>query len=168
MPKGDGKGWAKSKVPIMDRFWSCVVKDEVTGCWLWQRYLVKGYGQFSVTRGERVYAHRFAWELLRGPIPDGLTIDHLCKVTACCNPSHLEPVTQAENTRRSWDESGIDPSRALCPNGHPWVGGDLYATPAGDRQCRACRREADARYRERRRGADTPLRPRGARRRATE
>lgn len=80
-------------------FWANVVQNE-DGCWIWQRSLKRGYGQM---RGYRraASAHRFAYELLVGPIPPGMDIDHLCKVRACCNPGHLEVVTRAENLRRS-------------------------------------------------------------------
>lgn len=76
--------------------------DAATGCWVWQRATTKsgGYGQIRV--GGRIQmAHRYYYEKHVGPIPAGLHIDHLCKNTVCVNPSHLEPVTQAENNRRS-------------------------------------------------------------------
>lgn len=68
---------------------------EYTGC-----ISTKGYGWLAKDGG-RVLAHRAAYELLVGPIPDGLTLDHLCRNTKCCNPSHLEPVTNSENVRRA-------------------------------------------------------------------
>lgn len=58
-----------------------------------------GYGRFSVNN-QTYYVHRFAYELLVGPIPDGLTVDHLCRTRLCANPRHLEPVPQSENSRR--------------------------------------------------------------------
>lgn len=71
-----------------------------TGCWIWRGTPgANGYGRLSI--GNRpTYAHRAAYELHVGPIPAGLTIDHLCRVRMCVNPDHLEPVTRAENTRR--------------------------------------------------------------------
>lgn len=70
------------------------------GCWIWQGAPGKnGYGRMSI--GDRLqYVHRLSYEHHVGPIPDGLTIDHLCRVRMCINPEHLEPVTFAENTRR--------------------------------------------------------------------
>jgi hypothetical protein len=70
------------------------------GCHLWAGSLTKaGYGIVSHRQVNR-YAHRVAWELLHGPIPDGLSIDHLCRVRSCINPAHMEPVSPAENCRR--------------------------------------------------------------------
>lgn len=70
------------------------------GCWLWAGAPGKnGYGRISVENTVR-YAHRVSYETFVGPIPQGLTIDHLCRVRMCINPGHLEPVTLAENTRR--------------------------------------------------------------------
>lgn len=82
------------------------IKVIETGCWIWQgSRTTAGYGncylrQIPFRRAIQHYVHRFVFEALRGPIPEGLQIDHLCRVRACCNPNHLEPVTHAENGRR--------------------------------------------------------------------
>ena len=86
-----------------ERFWSKVDKNGPGGCWLWTASLNnRGYGRFGPT-GQRklVRAHRWAYEAVVGPIPDGLVIDHLCGVKRCVNPAHLEPVTNFENLRRA-------------------------------------------------------------------
>lgn len=81
------------------RFWAKVAITP--SCWLWQGWADRdGYGALDVG-GRFTRAHRFAYEELVGPIPDGLTIDHLCRVRNCVNPDHMEPVTLAENTRRA-------------------------------------------------------------------
>lgn len=90
------------------RFWSKVSKTDT--CWLWTGTLdVKGYGQFWDGR-VIARAPRFAYTFLVGPIPEGLTIDHLCRVVACVNPVHLEPVTSEENSRRMHVARGHKPS----------------------------------------------------------
>jgi hypothetical protein len=122
-------------VPAPIRFWAKV--DRSDGCWLWRGCAVPpGYGQFAPTRDKRIGAHRYAYEQLIGPIPEGLSLDHLCRTPLCVNPSHLEPVTHAENMRRS--------RKTHCKRGHELAGDNLYFTKRGDRGCRACRTERNA------------------------
>jgi hypothetical protein len=78
-----------------------VVIDEATGCWVWQGQMNRnGCGRMYAGGGKRLMSHRLMYELTIGPIPTGLLIDHKCRVRACCNPDHLEPVTHAENIHR--------------------------------------------------------------------
>lgn len=122
-----------------ERFWSKVEKTET--CWLWTASLCDGYGQFSVSAGLPRRAHRVAYELLVGPIPEGLTLDHLCRVRNCVRPDHLEPVTQAENTRRA------SLGKTHCRQGHPYDEANTYIRPSrGERECRICRRESMKRW----------------------
>jgi hypothetical protein len=73
-----------------------------SGCWIWQGTVTRaGYGIITLAGKRTTGAHRWAYELLAGPIPEGLTLDHLCYVPLCVNPAHLEPVTRDENKRRS-------------------------------------------------------------------
>jgi hypothetical protein len=100
------------------------------GCWLWRGTLVGGYGQFW-DQGRKGYAARWAYEHWRGPVPAGLTIDHLCRIRACVNPWHLEPVTLAENISRA---VAFREPRTRCRRGHKY-----YVTPlTGLRYCRTC------------------------------
>lgn len=89
---------AARKPTLSERFWS---KVRVTHeCWLWIAGLDHyGYGQFHLDR-KVVKAHRLAYELVIGPIPVGLDIDHVCRVRRCVNPWHMELVTRGENVRR--------------------------------------------------------------------
>lgn len=119
-----------------------VVYDPATGCWLWSRgLLTTGYGS-AKRDGRSRGAHRVAFELYRGPVPDGLVLDHLCQVRCCVNPAHLEVVTNRENVRR-----GLRSDTAThCSRGHSWAEHERRHRN-GRRYCRACHREADRRYR---------------------
>lgn len=86
----------RDHVSDWDRFWARV---EIGVCWTWIGSTDRGYGVFGA-QGRYFRAHRWAWEALVGPIPEGLHLDHLCRNPSCVNPDHLEPVTQAENIRR--------------------------------------------------------------------
>lgn len=103
------------------------VKVTSSGCWNWTgRHQDRKYGRGRlIVRGEIYLAYRVSYELFIGRIPDGLAIDHLCRNPRCVNPTHLEPVTFAENARRT--------ALPYCRKGHARV--------AGERQCGVCRRE---------------------------
>ena len=129
------------RIALEERFWAKVVRTD--SCWLWTASRVcDGYGQFRV--GSRpVSAHRFAYELLVGPIPDGLQIDHLCRVRHCVNPAHMEPVTQRVNILRGEGITARHAAQTHCLNGHPLVGENLRPADLrrGKRLCLTCCRE---------------------------
>jgi hypothetical protein len=122
------------------------------GCWQWTGYrIAAGYGKVSILGTRRKdLAHRVSYRLFVGPIPDGLTIDHLCRNTGCVRPDHLEPVTLRENIRRS------KPERTTCPHGHSLADAYIDVTPAGFRhkKCRTCVLDRVRRRRERLGGTD--------------
>jgi hypothetical protein len=121
------------------RFWAKVDLDAPRGCWEWTALIhTAGYGNFRPhNQGPLLYAHRYAYELARGPIPAGLTIDHLCRNRACVNPAHLEPVTNRENIQRA------AALKTHCPQGHPYDETNTYRHKGHGRECRTC---VNARY----------------------
>lgn len=139
-----------------ERFWAKVDKSGPGGCWLWTATVNgPGYGTFSLgadrAEGEprQVMAHRWSYEAMVGPIPEGLHIDHLCRVPRCVNPSHLEPVTRSENARRGIHSNHMG-ERTHCKYGHPFIG-ENYSMSGNTRICRVCKRERMRRTRAARR-----------------
>lgn len=139
-----------------DRFWSKVDRTQDC-CWLWQGHVTAaGYGKYSWRNAGRVitrHAHRVAYVLAVGPIPDGLTVDHLCFVTACCNPTHLRLLTNSENAQNQRSTY-----RTHCDRGHEFTEGNTKFAPcsrdaAGEwyraRICRTCANETSRRSRRR-------------------
>jgi hypothetical protein len=132
---------------LVARFWSKVDKAGENGCWLWRgTRRPAGYGTFykarEVTR-KNALAHRMAYELMVGPIPEGLVIDHLCRNPPCVNPSHLEPVTIGENARRGFLGVKRKAERAAvtaCPQGHAFSPVNTLIDKHGHRRCRVCDR----------------------------
>lgn len=136
-----------TRLPDEDRFWPKVDRNAPDGCWNWTgARQPNGYGVFGF-RDKTARAHRAAWELLRGPIPEGMDLDHLCRNRACVNPAHLEPVTRSVNLRRGVGIPGIRSRQTHCVNGHEFTPENTYIPPKGGRHCRACRKAAnDANY----------------------
>lgn len=134
------------RISLAVRFWSHVTKS--AGCWEWQAARRFGYG--VAWDGRRlVVAHRLAWQLERGPIPEGMTLDHLCRNRACVRPDHLEPVSLADNIRRGRPFRGPTALKAECYRGHSFTAENTYLRPDGYRACRACHRIAQGRRKER-------------------
>lgn len=117
-----------------DRIWPHVVP---TGfCWLWTGGTTDGYGNVR-RNGQSQRVHRVVYELLIGPIPEGTEIDHLCRVRACCNPDHLEPVARVVNNARGQSPSSRNRRKTHCPNGHEY---DIEIERRGgvERRCSQC------------------------------
>ena|SRR6266850_7225626 len=122
---------------------------EVRSCWVWQGALNKeGYARIRVPGFISKWAiHRASYEVFVGPIPDGLTIDHLCRNPPCINPEHLEPVSMEVNIRRGFGIGMVNQAKTTCHNGHPYVEGSYILEQLGDgktgRRCVICRRKRE-------------------------
>lgn len=111
-------------------------------CWVWTRYSNQGgYGRVSLNN-ERHVAHRAFYQLMVGPIPKGLELDHLCRVRNCCNPEHLEPVTPRENCMRGESLASINAKKTTCGK----CGGP-YSFKGKHRVCYPCRVKSNEQYR---------------------
>lgn len=129
----------------MERIWSKIERSP-DGCWLWTGALKpNGYGNCWAGPGYSS-AHRVVYELLVGPVP-GFDLDHLCRVRHCVNPSHLEPVTRVENTRRGL--SGV--LKTHCAHGHPWIPENIIKNGNGSQTCKVCTYARNRDYRRRQR-----------------
>lgn len=128
---------------LVDRFMKKVVAHS-DGCWIWTGATVRDkYGEFKTPdKKAPVYAHRWSYEQFIGPIPEGLTIDHLCRNTRCVNPKHLEPVTLAENLSRGNGVGARHARQTQCVHGHPFDEENtrikIDSRGRRHRQCRSC------------------------------
>ena len=121
---------------IYERFQGKYIPVTESGCWLWLASCHNdGYGWFSLN-GRMYLAHRIAYELYKEPIPNGLEIDHLCRVRSCVNPDHLEAITHKENISCGLNNG----KRIACPKGHEYtkLNTRIYK---GSRFCRQCDRD---------------------------
>lgn len=133
----------------MERIMRNVEVDPISGCWLWTKARRSGYATCRYDK-RMWYVHRLTYVLAVGPVPDGLELDHLCRVRHCVNPAHLEPVTRRENLRRGDTFAARNAAKTHCPAGHPYDKKNTYIQPNGGRRCRRCHadRVAAARTRE--------------------
>jgi hypothetical protein len=134
-----------------EKFMDGVVVEE-SGCWGHAtvsptKGARAGYRLYSHSAHKRVAAHRVVYEELRGEIPSGLTLDHLCRNRGCLNPWHLEPVAMKENLLRGKSFVAVNARKAHCPKGHEY---DIVLS-TGSRWCRECSNQAQREYMERKR-----------------
>lgn len=153
--------------PEEQRFFAKVIEGP-GDCWYWDGHVsAKGYGSFGLTGPERrgkMQAHRWSYEYFCAPIPDGLTIDHLCHTAdnscqggdncphrRCVNPWHMEPVPAEVNKGRSrLSISAINKAKTCCKRGHEFNEANTMLLPNGGRRCRPCKNDNARRVRGRR------------------
>ena len=132
------------------RFWDNIgPHSDPNACWLWVGRTVKNgnilrYGALGVSevKDKYVRAHRYAYELLVGPIPEGITIDHVksrgCTSTLCVNPAHLEPVTMRVNLLRGNGYFAVNARKTHCPQGHKYDTTYIDKSEISHRRCSVC------------------------------
>jgi hypothetical protein len=127
-----------------------VMPEPNSGCWFWLGTLTNGYGRVVRSgHGRRPNiarsVHRLSYIAVKGSIPDGLHLDHLCRVRCCVNPDHLEPVTPRENVRRGLRNQHT--SKTQCPLGHCYDSQNTLIKRDGSRRCKTCDAARARRYR---------------------
>src|SRR5215472_9435079 len=132
---------------LFDRF---IFPEPNSGCWIWMGFVNEnGYGKVvrPSIRKSPIAAHRYAFEKVKGEIPSGLDLDHLCRVRCCVNPDHLEPVTRSINCLRGetgW--AGGNAIKTQCPQGHAYTPENTYTDRTGGRYCIQCKKQAYRRW----------------------
>ncbi len=127
--------------PVMERIWEKTIPIPECGCYVFLGCLTEGgYGQIGRGPGGGMeLVHRVAYEILVGPIPEGLTIDHKCRVRSCWRTDHLEPVTHRVNVLRGISPFALNARKTHCSNGHPYDEGNTYVYRDGrKRVCKTC------------------------------
>ena len=132
---------AYPKIDPMIRFMRKVERQPGDGCWLWTGGVSSGYARFGIGPNTTVNAARWIYEQEVGPIPPGWTIDHLCRVTRCVRPDHLEAVTHRVNILRSEGPAALNARKTHCPQGHPYDDENTMISSQGRRVCRECNRQ---------------------------
>jgi hypothetical protein len=159
------------RTDVTERFWVKVDRRGDFECWPWTGHLEKGYGRLTLdpVNLDKAFAHRFCYELLVGPIPDGMTLDHLCHTTSTCpggpdclhrrcvNPLHLDPVTLVENVMRGQGITAQNARKTHCKRGHELPAPDK----SGKRVCHPCGLAKKRRYNAKLKAARTEARERG-------
>jgi hypothetical protein len=130
-------------------------------CWEWQHHKTRdGYGKFWIfERQSDILAYHFAYEQVIGPIPEDLSLDHLCRNPGCVNPYHLEAVTIRENILRGNGPPAQNARKTRCIRGHLLEGDNLvpFKLTLGIRECRICHRESNRRYKLKKRRREKQL-----------
>ncbi len=137
-------------IPTAERFWMKVDKRGINECWPWLAHTTSnGYGRFKLNN-RLILAHRMAYEMYKGPIPESLTLDHLCRNRICVNPAHLEPVTLKDNNLRGFSFAAQNAKKTHCAHDHPFDLLNTYFSHEGGRACRKCRVLRNRKYKAKR------------------
>lgn len=124
----------------LERMFDKISPEPNSGCWLWTGSMFPtGYGQARFVAHASAQAHRVMYELLVGPIPENLDLDHLCRIRSCVNPRHLEPVSRRVNLLRGIGHPAINAQKTKCIHGHSLSEENIYRVN-GKRVCKDCRR----------------------------
>ena len=127
---------------IPERIAKKFTRPSDTECWVWTASGNHGgYGYVSFN-GRQQVAHRVLYQILVGPIPEGLTLDHLCRNRRCVNPAHLDPVSNRENILRGTSRSALRAKQTHCKYGHP-LSGENLKLKGTERVCLTCKRRHD-------------------------
>lgn len=128
--------------PVLERIERHYIPEPNSGCWLWTSSVTsKGYARIHFA-GKGREAHRVVYQAIKGAIPKGLELDHLCRVRCCVNPDHLEPVAHSVNCARSDTSKQGEWNRVKthCPQGHAYDAANTFTSKKGQRMCRICMR----------------------------
>lgn len=129
--------------PAEERFFRWAYPEPNSGCWLWSGTCSPGgYAQITHTSphtGKKAkWAHRLAYEIFKGPIPEDSEIDHRCRVRCCVNPDHLEAVSKRENIHRSMGFAGLNVRKTHCKRGHEFIPENVYIHHWRNKTMRIC------------------------------
>src|SRR3990167_7896641 len=140
------------KIVAMKKHLESKIQIDIRGCWNWTGTInEKGYALYfwqENGKSKHCRVHRLMYEILVGPIPPGLTLDHLCRNRRCVNPSHLEAVTHKVNVLRGISFSAVNAKKTHCIRGHEFTSENTYLPPGHKnyRVCRACISIRQTRY----------------------
>jgi hypothetical protein len=140
--------------PVLERLVEKIRINDVTDCWEWTASKqAQGYAQISIKllngKHQPQLAHILTYEWLVGPVPDGMELDHLCRVRHCVNPFHLEPVPHLDNVLRGAAPTAKWSLTNTCKRGHPLRGDNVYIQKGGLRSCIICRKDRLKEFRRR-------------------